>query len=142
MKFTLFYDGSCPLCVAEMHQLRALNHRDTLAFEDILAPDFTHRYPDISPDKARNVLHGKYDDGRLLLGLDVTHHAWKLVGRKRWIGLLRLPVIRWFADKAYLFFAKNRYRISWLLTGKSRCAPCANGACDINTINNRNTPKS
>ncbi|WP_394209086.1 thiol-disulfide oxidoreductase DCC family protein [Enterovibrio calviensis] len=138
MLFTLFYDGSCPLCVAEMNQLRTLNTNGSLHFEDILASDFTERYPDIIPDDAREILHGKFHDGRVLLGLDVTHQAWKRVGRKRWIGLLRLPVIRWFADKAYLTFAKNRYRISWLLTGKSRCEPCASGVCEIN----KNRPKT
>lgn len=131
MTFTLFYDGSCPLCVAEMDQLRALNHNRTLAFEDILAPGFSERFPDINPTDASNILHGKLSDGTLLLGLDVTHKAWSLVGKKRWIGLLRLPVIRWFADHAYLFFARNRYKISFLLTGRTKCEPCKRGVCDM-----------
>ncbi|KKD60991.1 thiol-disulfide oxidoreductase [Grimontia sp. AD028] len=131
MTFTLFFDGSCPLCVAEMDQLRALNQAESLKFEDILAPDFKSRFPDIDPMEASKILHGKLSDGTLLLGLDVTHKAWSLVGKKRWIGLLRLPVIRWFADKAYLFFARNRYKISYLFTGRSKCEPCQNGVCSI-----------
>ncbi|MEI8610554.1 DUF393 domain-containing protein [Enterovibrio sp. Hal110] len=139
MTLTVFYDGSCPLCVAEMDQLRALNTDNHLRFEDILAPDFPSLYPTIDPVAASNVLHGILSESntpndeneRLLLGLDVTHKAWALVGKKRWIGVLRWPFIRWFADHAYLFFARNRYRISFLFTGKSRCEPCTKGACDL-----------
>ncbi|MGF1704476.1 thiol-disulfide oxidoreductase DCC family protein [Enterovibrio baiacu] len=139
MTLTVFYDGSCPLCVAEMDQLRALNTQNHLRFEDVLAPDFQSRYPAIDPAAASNVLHGILSDtdqlndtdGQLLLGLDVTYKAWSLVGKKRWIAVLRWPVIRWFADRAYLFFARNRYRISYLFTGKSRCEPCSKGTCDL-----------
>lgn len=136
MTLTVFYDGSCPLCVAEMDQLRALNTQNHLRFENILAPDFSKRYPAIDPAAASNILHGMLrendtDNERLLLGLDVTHKAWSLVGKKRWIAVLRWPVIRWFADRAYLFFARNRYRLSFLFTGKSRCEPCSKGACNL-----------
>ena len=129
-KMILFYDGSCPLCVAEMKQLRQLNTHQKLQFEDILLPDFNQRFPDISKEKASSILHGLLttqtgDEQQLLLGLDVTYKAWNLVGKKKWLKLLRLPVIRIIADKAYLFFARNRYRISYLLTGKSRCSSCS-----------------
>lgn len=130
-KMIIFYDGSCPLCVAEMKQLRQLNeHHKKLQFEDILVPDFNQRFPDISKEKASSILHGLLttqtgDEQQLLLGLDVTYKAWNLVGKKKWLKILRLPVIRIVADKAYLFFARNRYRISYLLTGKSRCNRCS-----------------
>ena len=129
-KMILFYDGSCPLCVAEMKQLRQLNTHQKLQFEDILLPDFNQRFPDISKEKASSILHGLLttqtgNEQQLLLGLDVTYKAWNLVGKKKWLKLLRLPVISIIADKAYLFFARNRYRISYLLTGKSRCSSCS-----------------
>lgn len=129
-KMIIFYDGSCPLCVAEMNQLRKLNNQHQLQFEDILVPDFNQRFPDISKEKASTVLHGLLfsqtgSEQQLLLGLDVTYKAWNLVGKKKWLKILRLPVIRIVADKAYLFFARNRYRISYLLTGKSRCNSCS-----------------
>lgn len=129
-KMIIFYDGSCPLCVAEMKQLRQLNTYQKLQFEDILLPDFNYRFPDISKEKASRILHGLLttqtgNEQQLLLGLDVTYKAWNLVGKKKWLKLLRLPVIHIIADKAYLFFAKNRYRISYLLTGKSRCSSCS-----------------
>ena len=129
MKLILFYDSSCPLCIAEMRQLQIHNNRQQLQFEDILAPDFNQRFPYIKITEASTILHGLYfpdlqQSPQLLLGLDVTHLAWKSIGRKKWLALLRWPVIRFFADKCYLFFARNRYTISYLLTGKSRCKNC------------------
>jgi predicted DCC family thiol-disulfide oxidoreductase YuxK len=121
MILTLFYDGSCPLCVAEIDKLRTLNQAEYLHFEDILEADFSERYPEICITEASNILHGKLDSGELLLGLDVTHKAWSLVGHKKWIGILRMPFIKHIADQCYRLFARNRYRFSYLLTGKAKC---------------------
>jgi predicted DCC family thiol-disulfide oxidoreductase YuxK len=131
MTFTLFYDGSCPLCVAEMNKLRVLNHAEHLHFEDILVEGFTEHYPDICIIEASNILHGKLDSGELLLGLDATHKAWSLVGHKKWIGILRMPFIKPIADQCYLLFARNRYRFSYLLTGKAKCN--SGGTCGISS---------
>jgi len=124
-RLTVFYDGYCPLCVAEMQQLASLDSKDLLNLEDIQVEDFQGRYPDIDPDAASRILHAKADSGRMYYGLDVTVEAWSRVGRKKWLRILRWPVIRWFADLAYLAFARNRYSISWLLTGQARCERCA-----------------
>ncbi|WP_256384753.1 thiol-disulfide oxidoreductase DCC family protein [Photobacterium toruni] len=126
MKLIIFYDSSCPLCIAEMRQLQTHNNHQQLLFEDILAADFNQRFPYINITDASTILHGLYfpDPQQLLLGLDVTYLAWKSIGKKKWLALLRWPIIRFFADKCYLFFARNRYKISYLFTGKSRCKNC------------------
>lgn len=124
MKLTIFYDSYCPLCVAEMDQLKQLNSNNSLEFEDIHSQDFSSRFPTVDPVAADKVLHGLYDDGSMIFGLDVTHQAWRAVGKKPWLAILRWPVVRWVADIGYLMFAKNRYSISWLLTGQKRCEPC------------------
>ncbi len=127
-ELTIFYDGYCPLCVAEMEQLRHLDDERQgparLLLEDIHSAGFSQRYPHIDPGAADRILHGQLADGRLIFGLDVTCLAWRLVERKPWLRLLRWPLIRWFADQAYLLFARNRYGISWLLTGQRRCQSC------------------
>lgn len=124
MKLTLFFDSYCPLCAAEMKMLEQYDLDGKLVFQDIHSPDFSQRYPLVDPVAADRVLHGSYEDGTMIYGLDVTHQAWRAVNKKAWIGVLRWPVIRWFADLGYRIFAKNRYSISWLLTGKKRCEPC------------------
>ena len=83
--------------------------------------DFATQYPTLDWQALNDRIHGITQDGEILIGLDATHRAWSEVG-KGWVyAPLRWPIIRYFADKAYLIFAKNRYKISYWLTGKKRC---------------------
>ncbi|AEX23591.1 thiol-disulfide oxidoreductase DCC family protein [Vibrio sp. EJY3] len=119
-KLTIFYDGTCPLCAKEM---RALTKRDThqhIRIVDIYSEAFS-AYPQIDAAKANTILHALDDCGNLMLGLDVTYRAWQLVGRGWLYAPLRWPLIRPVADWLYIKFANNRYRISYWLTGTSRC---------------------
>jgi len=121
----IFYDGGCPLCVKEMRHLKRLDKEGRIQFENVNEPDFSQRYPQVEVAKANQYLHGQVSSGEMIYGLDVTHEAWSLVGKGWIIAPLRWPVIRWFADKTYLFFARNRNRISKLLTGEERCSQCS-----------------
>ena len=124
LTLTIFYDGYCPLCLVEMDKLKQLDTQQNITFVDIQEPTFSDRYPHLDWQTLNARIHGYLADGSLISGLDVTYLAWKLVG-KGWVyAPLRWPVIRWFADITYNLFAKHRYRISYILTGKKRCVPC------------------
>jgi predicted DCC family thiol-disulfide oxidoreductase YuxK len=129
---TIFYDSTCPLCAKEMTALMRYDQRNAIELVDLSGGDWQARYPDIELSEAMRVLHA-YEGQKLLLGLDVTAAAWKAVGKKPWVQVLRWPVVRWFADKFYIFFANNRYRISGLLLGQQRCQndACAIGSDDL-----------
>lgn len=129
---TIFYDGNCPLCATEMQELRRYDLHNKIHLEDIHQSDFEQKFPDIDKSKATNILHGKLN-GNTLLGLDVTCQAWRLVGKKPWLAVLRFPIIKPFADWGYLLFAKHRTRISSLLMGKKSCK---NGQCEIKSAHN------
>lgn len=121
MAFTLFYDGLCPLCEMEIGHLKKLDSQNNLTFVDIMASDFSELYPKLDWQALDDRIHGMCEDGTLLIGLDATHRAWSEVG-KGWVyAPLRWPVIRFFADKAYIIFARNRHKISYWVTGKKRC---------------------
>lgn len=124
-KLTLFYDGGCPLCVKEMKHLKAKDKLQNLKFENIWAVDFAERYPHIDVAEANRILHGQKANGEMIYGLDVTHAAWSAVGRGWITAMLRWPIVKWFADKGYLFFARNRNGISKLITGQERCLQCS-----------------
>ena len=124
MKLTVFYDGFCPLCSAEINQLRTYDHDGKIAFEDIHAPDFVKRYPYIDQVEANRILHGQLGNGDMIYGLDVTYQAWKAVGKHRWLAILRWPGIKLLADISYRFFARHRNMISSLLMGKTRSLDC------------------
>lgn len=125
MTLTIFYDGNCPLCMAEMRQLKKHDKYKRIKFVNLHIENFTAHYPQIDPVKAYGILHGKLDSGEILLGLDVTCTAWKLVGKHRWLAILRWPIIRTIADAVYLLFARYRNTISYLLTGKKPCTSCS-----------------
>ena len=125
MKLIIFYDGGCPLCVHEMRQLKRRDKNQQIQFEDVHGEGFSERFPQIDVQHANTILHGQRASGELIYGLDVTYEAWSLVGRGWLIAPLRWPGIRFIADKVYLWFARNRYRISKTLTGKARCERCS-----------------
>ena len=124
---TIFYDSTCPLCAKEMDALLRYDAKNSLRLVDLNADDWQAQYPEIDYDEAMRVLHA-YQGSTLLKGLDVTAAAWRAVGKKPWVQALRWPLVRWFADKFYIFFANNRYRISWLLLGQQRCK---SGVCSV-----------
>jgi|TARA_R110002153_G_scaffold273196_2_gene443370 predicted DCC family thiol-disulfide oxidoreductase YuxK len=132
-QLTVFYDGYCPLCLAEMNHLKKLNKEAKLNFVDIQEPSFSVVYPHLSWSALNARIHAQLPDGSLISGLDVTYLAWKLVG-KGWVyAPLRWPIIRWFADLAYLGFARHRYTLSFWLTGKRRLQGPSNcDACQPN----------
>jgi len=121
----IFYDGGCPLCVREMRHLKRLDKSHRIQFEDIHRPAFGDEFGYIDVTKANQYLHGQRASGELIYGLDVTHQAWSLVGRGWLTAPLRWPIVRWFADHAYRFFAKHRGAISKRLTGQARCEQCS-----------------
>jgi len=121
----IFYDGGCPLCLSEMKHLAKLDLARNIEFVDIHQEKFQEKYPEIDSVKADKILHGQLSNGELLLGLDVTHKAWSLVGKGRWTATLRWPIVRYAADLGYLLFARYRHPLSRLITGKERCESCS-----------------
>ncbi|MGB5445385.1 MAG: DUF393 domain-containing protein, partial [Psychromonas sp.] len=98
--------------------------------EDINSEDFNQRFPHINRERAMAVLHGQDENGEMLFALDVTCLAWQTVGKYRWLKVLRWPVIRPIADRAYLLFAKYRNPISSFLMPQNGCA---SGVCAANS---------
>ena len=119
-QLTIFYDGTCPLCAKEMAALTKHDTENKIQTIDIYSEAFSD-YPQIDVDAANTVLHALDENGKLLLGLDVTYRAWNLVGKGWLYAPLRWTIFKPMADWCYLRFAKNRYKASFWLTGKSRC---------------------
>ncbi|MCC5856223.1 MAG: DUF393 domain-containing protein [Idiomarina sp.] len=108
-----------------MRHLKRLDRSHKMGFEDIHEDDFSSRYPNVDPKAADRILHAMLPSGEMVYGLDVTHQAWSLVGRGWLTAPLRWPGLRWIADRVYLWFARNRYSISKVFTGKARCERCS-----------------
>ncbi len=109
--------------------MRVLKRRDTLEkiqLVDLHSKSMMARYPHIRRENALRYLHGELKDHGPVFGLDVTYHAWRLVGKKHWVAPLRWPVLKWFFDLGYRVFARYRHVIASLLV---RCSRSSSGAC-------------
>lgn len=124
MILTIFYDSHCPLCSTEMQHLKKYDRQQRIRLIDLHDDSLLQAYPHIDKDKAIQKLHGQQENGDMLYGLDVTVMAWNLVGKYRFLKILRWPVIRHIADIVYTFFARHRQTISLLLTGRRHCQQC------------------
>lgn len=128
----IFYDGHCPLCRTEMNHLRRYDQHQTLQMVDIQSQTFAHNYPHLDWDALNNRIHVQLDDGTMISGLDATYKVWEAVGKGWLYAPLRWRYIRPVADWLYIRFARNRYTISFLLTGKRRgCDDCCD---DVETL--------
>jgi predicted DCC family thiol-disulfide oxidoreductase YuxK len=125
-KLTLFYDGACPLCQAEILFLSGRNQTGLLDFVDINSKAYDPLKVGVSCEEALAAMYGQYADGTLIHGVTVFPEAYRRAD---------LPTLAWiFSRKSmqpvlkmgYRFFAKNRHAISrvfgpgalWLVKAK------------------------
>ena len=121
---TLFYDGSCPICMKEINWLMKKDKQQRLDLVDVSRDDFCENYPDMNPEALDRLIHAKLGNGRIVTGVDATLAAWEAVGLGYWIAPLRWPFLRQLSDFGYRMFAANRHslarRLAFLL-GKPAC---------------------
>ena len=111
-KLSLFYDGACPLCQAEITFLSRRNNAGLLDFVDINSQFYDPHTTGVSCDQALASMYGQYANGELINGVSVFSEAYRRAD---------LPFLAWaFSQKAlqpllqvgYGFFARNRHTIS------------------------------
>lgn len=111
-ELTLYYDGQCPLCLAEVEFLQSRNLQGELAFVDVTQTGFEAAGHNITCEAAMAQIHGRTADGQVLVGVPVFAMAYKLA---------KLPVLAWLLSRrwlmpvlqpAYVLFAKHRQTLS------------------------------
>lgn len=111
-ELTMYYDGQCPLCIAEVEFLQTRNTQGELAFVDITQTGFENAGHNISCEAAMAQIHGRTADGQVLVGVPVFAMAYKLA---------KLPVLSWLLSRrwlmpvlqpSYVLFAKHRQTLS------------------------------
>jgi predicted DCC family thiol-disulfide oxidoreductase YuxK len=114
-KLTLFYDGACPLCQAEILFLSGRNQANLLDFIDIHSEKYDPLKVGVSCEEALAAMYGQYADGTLINGPAVFPEAYRRAN---------LPTLAWIFSRktmqpalklGYRFFAKNRHAISRVL---------------------------
>lgn len=110
--FTLFYDGACPLCQAEIVFLQNRNATGLLRFVDINSSQYDAQQVGISCEEALASMYGQIEGEAPINGVAVFGEAYRRAN---------LPFMTWLFTRSwmmpilgpsYRFFAKHRHGIS------------------------------
>jgi predicted DCC family thiol-disulfide oxidoreductase YuxK len=112
---TMYYDGLCPLCQAEILFLSGRNRAGLLSFVDINSMQYSAETVGVSCQQALDSMYAQYDDGELINGVDVFSAAYERADLPKLAWLFSRPSLRPVLTWGYRFFAKNRHTISSIL---------------------------
>jgi predicted DCC family thiol-disulfide oxidoreductase YuxK len=109
---TIYFDGKCPLCLAEIHVLKHNNAQQLLKFVDL--HDGVNVGDVINCTRALEVIHAQMENGEIITGANVFKEAYQ---RSDLIVMQRLFAFKPFQiiyGLFYITFAKFRHQISKL----------------------------
>lgn len=126
---TVFYDGSCSVCAAEIEHYRHKDHADRLVLIDISAPDFRPELYRIDLQTFMHELHVIDQNGEVYRGIDSFRAIWQAFPASTLYGMMgaiiTLPLINPLARLCYQGFARIRRYLP------KRSSDCTNSACRI-----------
>ena len=111
-KLTLFYDGACPLCQAEILFLSGRNQKHLLDFVDINSEAYDPLKVGVSCDEALAAMYGQYADGALINGVTVFPEAYRRADLATLAWIFSRKSLQPILKMGYRFFANNRHAIS------------------------------
>jgi predicted DCC family thiol-disulfide oxidoreductase YuxK len=105
---TVYFDGSCPLCRAEIGHYRRQDHSGALCFVDVSEPEAP--VPDgLTQLRAMERFHVRAGDGELLSGAAAFVEVWARLPRWRWAArAAALPGILTLLELGYRLFLPIR----------------------------------
>ena len=106
-KDTLYYDGACPLCRAEIGKLAKLS-QGRIDLVDIHG--MQAEACEVEPELLLSRLHLKTADGEWITGLSANVRAWQHTPLKRLWRMLEWPLIKPLSHRAYEFWLRRRNR--------------------------------
>lgn len=109
---TVYFDGACPLCTAEIGHYSSRPGGERLRFVDV-ASDDADPGPDLPLSDARARFHVRLPDGRLLSGARAFVALWAALPGWRWLAAVaRIPGVLVLMEIAYRLFLPVRPLLS------------------------------
>lgn len=109
---TVFFDGACPLCRAEIGYYRRKDQAGALHFVDVSQPGATTK-EGISQQRALERFHVRAGDGRILSGAAAFVEVWSRLPKWRWTAsAASLPGVLAALELVYRMFLSVRPLIS------------------------------
>ena len=127
-KSTVYFDGSCPLCRAEINYYRREDQAGSLCFVDV--SDSAAARPDgITQQQALERFHVRASDGRVLSGAAAFAEVWSRLPKWRWAArAASLPGALAALELGYRMFLPVRPFISRLFGRALRLQAISGGA--------------
>ena len=111
-RYTVIYDGDCRVCSRLVDVLRRWDHGRRLEIVPSQQSGVTTRFPWISVRAYADALQLIASNGTTWEGARAIDQLLDVLPRGPWIAwAFRIPYARVFADRAYRWFARNRYRL-------------------------------
>lgn len=112
-QFRVFFDADCPLCAKEIALIRRMDRgRGRVDLVDLSADDFDASAYGLDQATIEARIHGMYPDGRVVEGVDVFVEIYSALGWGWLTAPANWPGFRTLLDLAYVWFAKNRLRLT------------------------------
>ena len=106
---TIYFDGLCRLCSAEINHYRKLEGSDAFEYVDITAAGFEPKDHGLDPYKVHKVMHVRDASGVLHEGVDAFRAIWKELPRYRFLWMAAdQPLVRPILEMGYRAFVLAR----------------------------------
>lgn len=114
---TVYHDGRCPLCAAEIAQYRQAEGADAITFVDASSASRNEDLTaGLSADLALSRFHVRDEAGQLISGAAAFALLWRTLPRWRWLGrLVGSPAVLPLAERAYTLVLPLRPPLARLL---------------------------
>lgn len=111
---TVFYDGSCQLCAAEIGVYRRCSGAERLTFVDVSSHDDGQVTAGLTNADALQRFHVRNADGSLASGAKGFGLMWLALPGWHWLGrVVLLPGVLQLSDLAYCAFLVFRPALQW-----------------------------
>lgn len=108
-KPTVYFDGGCPLCRAEISAYQKTRGAETLHWIDLAQATEAELGPGLKKEQAMARMHVRRANGELVQGAAAFAEIWKAMPAWAWLGrLVSQPWVLPMADGAYAVFLKVR----------------------------------